>query len=54
MGLNNVPKENQEQLKLKIPNGRFCNPEEILNTIDYIINTEYFNGSTIDINGGLI
>lgn len=54
MGLYDVPTEYQEQLKSKIPNGRFCNPLEILNTVEYIINNEYFNGSSIDINGGLI
>ncbi|MBP1670731.1 MAG: family oxidoreductase [Bacteroidetes bacterium] len=54
MGLNDVPAENQEMLKSKIPAGRFCDPEEVYNTIRFLIDTEYVNGSVIDINGGLI
>jgi len=54
MGLNDVPVENQEMLKSKIPAGRFCDPEEVYNTIRFLIDTEYVNGSVIDINGGLI
>lgn len=54
MGINEVPEENKIELIKNIPAGRFCEPQEILNTINYIINTEYVNGSIIDINGGLI
>lgn len=54
MGINEVPEENKIELIKNIPAGRFCEPQEILNTVNYIINTEYVNGSIIDINGGLI
>lgn len=54
MGVNDVPPAYQEKIKSQIPSGRFCSPEEILQTVDYLINTEYINGTAIDINGGLI
>jgi len=54
MGENNVPQEYKSKLFDQIPMKRFCYPEEIYNTIEYLINTEYVNGSIIDINGGLV
>lgn len=54
MGINDVPPAYQEKMKAQIPSGRFCEPEEIYNTVKYLIQTEYINGSAIDINGGLI
>lgn len=54
MGINDVPVAYQEKIKQQIPAGRFCNPEEVYNTVRYLIETEYVNGSVIDINGALI
>jgi NAD(P)-dependent dehydrogenase (short-subunit alcohol dehydrogenase family) len=54
MGINEVPVTYQEKMKTQIPAGRFCEPEEIYNTVKYLIQTEYINGAAIDINGGLI
>lgn len=54
MGVNDVPLNYQEKMKTQIPAGRFCEPEEIYNTVNYLIQTEYVNGSCIDINGALI
>lgn len=54
MGVNDVPVEYQEKIKSKISLGRFCEPEEIYNTIKFLISTEYVNGASIDINGGII
>ena len=54
MGINEVPLQYQEKMKSQIPAGRFCNPDEVFNTVNYLINTEYVNGTSIDINGGLI
>ena len=54
MGIEEVPEGYKKVLLQNIPMGRFCEPTEILNTIKFIINTEYVNGSVIDINGGLI
>ena len=44
----------KEKMKNQIPAGRFCEPIEIYNTIIYLINTEYVNGSILDINGGIV
>lgn len=54
MGVEAVPEQYQEKMKAQIPLGRFCEPNEVFNTIDYIIKTEYVNGASIDINGGVI
>ncbi|MBB3186001.1 SDR family NAD(P)-dependent oxidoreductase [Microbacter margulisiae] len=54
MGVNDVPITYQEKMKAQIPAGRFCNPEEVYNTAKYLIQTEYVNGTAIDINGALI
>ena len=54
MGIKDVPEEYKKTIKNKIPNGKFCTPEEIYKTVEYIINTEYLNGASIDINGGII
>lgn len=54
MGVNDVPPAYQEKMKMQIPAGRFCEPEEILNTVQYLIQTEYISGAAIDINGAII
>lgn len=54
MGINEVPSVYQEKMKTQIPAGRFCEPEEVYNTVKYLIQTEYVNGAAIDINGALI
>ena len=54
MGVNDVPLNYQKKMKTQIPAGRFCEPEEIYNTVNYLIQTEYVNGTGIDINGALI
>lgn len=54
MGKNELSADVQETIIKKIPAGRFCTPEEIFKTVEFIISNEYVNGSIIDINGGLI
>lgn len=54
MGVEQVPKEYQEIIKSQIPSKEFCNPQEILNTVEYLISTPYINGSSIDLSGGLV
>ena len=54
MGVEQVPPEYQEKIKMQIPVGRFCEPAEIYNTVRYLVDTEYVNGSIIDVNGALI
>jgi len=43
----------QDNLKKMIPLKRFCNIDEIWNTIKYCIDTPYIGGQTIHLNGGL-
>jgi acetoacetyl-CoA reductase/3-oxoacyl-[acyl-carrier protein] reductase len=54
MGVNDVPESYQIKMKNQIPAGRFCNPDEVYKTIKYLIDTEYINGTSIDVNGGMI
>lgn len=48
-----VPQNYQKVLKSNIPSGKFGNPQEILKAVTYLIETDYVNGASIDINGGL-
>ena len=49
-----VPKKFQELTKQKIPTKEFGDPKNIFSTINYIINNDYLNGASIDINGAII
>ncbi len=49
-----VPDEIQNKMMAQIPGKRFGDPEEIINTIDYILKTPYVNGASLDLNGGLL
>jgi len=49
-----VPDKFKEILMNEIPMKRLCNPDEILSTVNYLINTAYITGEAININGGLI
>ena len=40
-------------IEKNIPLKRLGNVTEIIKTINYILNNEYINGVTIDLNGGL-
>lgn len=48
-----LSKEFLEQTIQKIPANRLGTPKEIANTVDFLIKTEYINGSTIKLTGGL-
>lgn len=49
-----VPPEMQEQIKAKIPLGRFAEPEEIAKAAAFlIIDGDYITGQQLNINGGL-
>lgn len=54
MGVEQVPVLYQKVLLQQIPAGIFCKPQDIFNTIQYIRNTPYINGASIDLNGALI
>ena len=48
-----VPKEFQKVIKEKIPTGSFGNPENIFKAVNFLIETDYINGTSIDLNAGL-
>ena len=52
--ISEVPKDYQDILKNKIPSGNFGEPKNILNAIKFLIENDYINGTSIDINGGLL
>jgi len=52
--INEVPIEFQNTLKTKIPTGDFGDTKNIYNAVLFLIQSEYVNGTSIDINGGLI
>lgn len=54
MGVEQVPIAYQKIMKEKIPSGVFCSPDDIYSTVNYLIRTDYINGTSIDLNGGLI
>jgi acetoacetyl-CoA reductase/3-oxoacyl-[acyl-carrier protein] reductase len=51
--ISEVPKDYQNKIKSQIPSGEFGNPEEIYKAVNFLINSDYVNGTSIDINGGL-
>jgi NAD(P)-dependent dehydrogenase (short-subunit alcohol dehydrogenase family) len=48
-----VPENYQNSIKELIPSGAFGTPENIFSAVNFIIETDYINGTSIDINGGL-
>jgi NAD(P)-dependent dehydrogenase (short-subunit alcohol dehydrogenase family) len=48
-----VPEQYMEQIKSEIPMKRLCSPDEILSTVNYLINTGYITGESLNVNGGL-
>ena len=51
--INDVPKDFQKAIKEKIPSGNFGDPENIFKAVKFLIEADYVNGTSIDINGGL-
>ncbi len=51
--ISEVPDNYQDYLKTQIPSAKFGDPEEIFKIVKYLIDSEYVNGTSIDINGGL-
>ncbi|MBK6537762.1 MAG: SDR family oxidoreductase [Ignavibacteria bacterium] len=48
-----VSAEYQDLVRKKIPTGKFGDPENIFNAINFICESEYINGTSLDINGGI-
>lgn len=53
MTLNDVPDKLREQILEQIPSKKLGNLEDVYKTVKYLIDTEYINGTSIDLNGGL-
>jgi len=51
--IDDVSEDFQILIKSKIPTGNFGNPENIWNAVQFIIKSDYTNGSSIDINAAL-
>ena len=52
--INEVSSEMKEVIKSKIPVGhQFGDPEDIFSAINFIIETSYLTGTSIDLNGGM-
>lgn len=52
--IQNVPEAKLNTLKSAIPAKKLGHPEDIVKTIEYIIDTEYINGAIIELDGGLV
>jgi len=51
--ISDVPLKFQEIIKAKIPTRDFGNPENIYRAVRFLIETDYINGTSVDINAGL-
>jgi NAD(P)-dependent dehydrogenase (short-subunit alcohol dehydrogenase family) len=51
--ITDVPPKFQEIIKSKIPTGDFGDPENIFRAVKFLIDTDYINGTSVDINAGL-
>ena len=52
--VNKIPEDIQEQIKAKIPLGRFARPEEIATAVRFLVaEGDYITGQQININGGI-
>lgn len=51
--IHDVPKEMLDKIIQSIPLNKLGNPENILNAIRFLLQSDYITGSQIDLNGGL-
>jgi len=51
--INEIPEELQKSILNKIPQQKFGEPGNIINAIEFLINSDYTTGASIDINGGI-
>ena len=51
--IKDVPSAYKEIIKQKIPSGLFGDPINIFNAVEMLINSDYTNGTSIDINSGM-
>jgi acetoacetyl-CoA reductase/3-oxoacyl-[acyl-carrier protein] reductase len=51
--ISELSEEYQAITKNKIPTGKFGDPQNILNAVKFIIDSDYLNGTSLDINGAI-
>lgn len=51
--INTIPEEMQKTITEKIPMQAFGDPKNIINALDFLIESDYTTGESININGGL-
>ena len=49
-----IPEHLREQIRLSIPMQRLGRVDELVNTVQFLLNTEYMTGQTLSLNGGLV
>ena len=54
MTLNEVPENLREEIIKQNPSKKLGDLEDVYKTVKYLIDTEYINGTSIDLNGGLL
>ncbi len=52
--INEVPANYLNSIISEIPAKKLCDSNDIFNTVDYMINTSYLTGSSINLSGGLV
>ncbi len=52
--ISDVPEKFQQAIKDKIPTGKFGDPENIWNAVQFLRNSDYVNGASIDMNAALV
>lgn len=52
--ISEVPEKYQQAIKEKIPTGQFGNPQNIWNVVQFLRESDYVNGSNIDMNAAII
>ena len=52
--VNKIPEDIQDQIKAKIPLGRFARPQEIARAVLFLVaDGDYITGQQINVNGGI-
>ena len=51
--IDEVSEEYQQIVKKKIPTGKFGDPKNIFNAVKFIIESDYLNGTSLDVNGAI-
>ena len=52
--INEIPEEIQEKIIKSIPCGKLGSIESIIQTVEYLLKTDYITGTSIDLNGGIL